>query len=107
MGTQVYWERIWAAQWQEDGANEVQVIEPESLLVATFTSTMPNIPSINKPNSGVVAATGGAPASPAPVAKEAPVAQSTKEAAAAVGDANEKRVAAMKDESKGCGCVVS
>ena len=107
----VYWERVWAAQWQEDGANEVQVIEPESMLVATFTSTMPNIPSLNKPKSGVVApAAGGASASasPALAAKEASVAPSAKVQVtdAVVGNVNEKREA-TKEESKGCGCVVS
>lgn len=86
----VFWERKWAAQWQEEEANEVVVIKPESMVFTTCltkqgSGAILQHPAVSSPPLGDHK---GAPAQPSDASRV------------------EKERGASK-EGQGCQCVIS
>ena len=100
-----YWEKVWAAQWQEDVTNDVQVIKPESMIL----TSMPSL----KPTSGIITAVAGDPIAAAvarPVSQASP-AQLTIVAPALIsepeGQGKEADQSGKKAQGQGCQCIIA
>jgi hypothetical protein len=94
-----YWERAWAAQWQEQASNDVEVIKPESMILT-------EVPTL-KPTSGIIAAPVSGVVAPRPVSQgetaqpnlAAPIVE--QEAKMESGESGSER------KARGCQCVIS